>query len=92
MMQYVISCHFITCSVCVCVLYYIHYMMQYVISLLVQCVCAGIFRGCGRQLEGAVIMTLGYLVGMTIGVPLMFKTYLQVKGVYTNTKPNMVHY
>ena len=43
--------------------------------------CAGIFRGCGRQLEGAVIMTLGYVAGMSTGIPLMFKTTLRVKGI-----------
>ncbi|CAH1777792.1 unnamed protein product [Owenia fusiformis] len=46
-----------------------------------QQVCGGILRGCGRQTLGACVNFIGfYIIGMPVGLPLMFKTKLGIAG------------
>ncbi len=45
-----------------------------------QGVCGGILRGSGRQHIGAVIVFVGYAIGLPVGIYLMFKTSLKVSG------------
>ncbi|XP_064637075.1 multidrug and toxin extrusion protein 1-like [Lineus longissimus] len=46
-------------------------------------VMAGIIRGCGQQVVGAVTIFIGYyVIGLPIGFSLMFLTYLEVIGLY----------
>ncbi|XP_074659913.1 multidrug and toxin extrusion protein 1-like isoform X2 [Tubulanus polymorphus] len=49
----------------------------------IGCVCGGIIRGCGRQHFGAITVFIGfYLVGMPIGIPLLFLTELKTVGFW----------
>jgi len=46
-------------------------------------VYGGILRGCGRQVIGTAVMILGfYVLGLPIGLPIMFYTSLEVPGLY----------
>lgn len=50
-------------------------------ALCPQCTCGGVLRGSGNQRVGAIVNTIGYyVVGLPIGISLMFATGLGVVG------------
>ncbi|XP_074658995.1 multidrug and toxin extrusion protein 1-like isoform X2 [Tubulanus polymorphus] len=58
-------------------------LATYMVFNCIQGVCAGILRGCGRQLIGAIAVFIAYYVlALPIGVPVMFKTHLEARGYW----------
>ncbi|XP_064650008.1 multidrug and toxin extrusion protein 1-like [Lineus longissimus] len=54
-------------------------------------VCAGILRGCGRQGIGAgIILACYYIIGLPVGISLMFLTSLEVLGLYVGLTVGLV--
>ena len=46
-----------------------------------QVIGRGVIRGAGKQLVGTILTFVGfYVVGLPLGVSLMFKTHLKLKG------------
>jgi hypothetical protein len=62
------------------------YCTDTIISPAFQGCSSGILRGCGRQRTSATIVFCGmYLVGLPIGIPLMFLTSLGTAGFWWGT-------
>lgn len=54
------------------------------------CCSGGIIRGLGRQYVGAGTVTMGYAIGLSVGIPLLFKTYLSVAGFWIGMATGLV--